>query len=96
MSDGELVKDLSKLGRDLRKILIIDNIAKNFKLQPMNGLEIKTWTGDISDCHLQDLEKMLVLLATLSPEDVRSNVKSIKSQLGNHAANNPIYKRIVI
>ena len=54
-----LVKDLSWLGRDLRKIVIIDNIADNFKLQNNNGLHIKTWTGDIKDEEFLNLKDLL-------------------------------------
>ena len=38
--NGVFIKDLSKLGRDLTKILIIDNNKDNFSLQPENGLHI--------------------------------------------------------
>ncbi len=41
------IKDLSKLGRDLRRILIIDNISQNFKLQKNNGICIKPFYGDV-------------------------------------------------
>jgi len=46
MVDGELlVKDLIKTGKDLSKVLIIDNIPENFRRQPDNGIFINTWTG---------------------------------------------------
>ena len=41
------IKDLSKLGRDIRRILIIDNISQNFKLQKNNGICIKPFYGDV-------------------------------------------------
>jgi hypothetical protein len=41
--NGYYVKDLSRIGRDLSKTIIVDNIAENFSLQPMNGIFIKTW-----------------------------------------------------
>eukprot|EP00340_Litonotus_pictus_P003672 CAMPEP_0170516004 /NCGR_PEP_ID=MMETSP0209-20121228/2362_1 /TAXON_ID=665100 ORGANISM="Litonotus pictus, Strain P1" /NCGR_SAMPLE_ID=MMETSP0209 /ASSEMBLY_ACC=CAM_ASM_000301 /LENGTH=989 /DNA_ID=CAMNT_0010800749 /DNA_START=55 /DNA_END=3024 /DNA_ORIENTATION=+ len=94
MVNGEIVKDLSKLGRDMRKIMIVDNIAKNFKLQPNNGFEIKTWTGDIFDTHLQDFDKMLIALNSNYKEDVRPLVKNIKQQL--EKSQFPNYKKVIV
>lgn len=53
------IKDLSKVGRDLSKVIIVDNFAENFKLQPFNGLEITTWEDDINDTQLYDLLRIL-------------------------------------
>lgn len=53
------IRDLSKIGRDGNKTIIIDNIPENFKLQPHNGLPIKTFIDDIKDTHLIDLLKIL-------------------------------------
>ena len=45
--DGkEYVKDLSKLGRDIRKIVIVDNLPQAFKLHRNNGICIKGFYGD--------------------------------------------------
>lgn len=44
-----LVKDLGKIGRNLKKTLIIDNVAENFSKQPDNGIFIKTWYNDQDD-----------------------------------------------
>ena len=43
----DYIKDLSKLGRDLRRIIIIDNIPQSFKLQKNNGICIKPFFGDV-------------------------------------------------
>ncbi|XVF27430.1 hypothetical protein REPUB_Repub14bG0106000 [Reevesia pubescens] len=43
---GKFMKDLSELGRDLRKIVIIDDNPKSFALQPENGIPIKPFYGD--------------------------------------------------
>ena len=44
--NGTYIKDLSKLGRDIPKTIIIDNIEENFCAQPNNGICIKTWYSD--------------------------------------------------
>ena len=36
------IKDLAGLGRNLDRIIIIDNIAKSFEKQPRNGIQIST------------------------------------------------------
>ena len=61
-------KDLSKLGRDLSKVIIVDNIAENFRLQPDNGIFIKTWYEDPEDTALMELAPLLKGL--LSPNQV--------------------------
>ena len=40
------VKDLSRIGRDLSRTIIVDNVAENFQLQPDNGIFIKSWFDD--------------------------------------------------
>ena len=44
-----LVKDLGKIGRNLKKTLIVDNVAENFAKQPDNGIFIRTWYNDMDD-----------------------------------------------
>ncbi|XVF25587.1 hypothetical protein REPUB_Repub13aG0224800 [Reevesia pubescens] len=43
---GKFMKDLSELGRDMRKIVIVDDNTKSFALQPENGIPIKPFSGD--------------------------------------------------
>ncbi|XP_022714578.1 carboxy-terminal domain RNA polymerase II polypeptide A small phosphatase 1-like [Durio zibethinus] len=43
---GKFVKDLSEMGRNLRKIVIVDDNPKSFALQPENGIPIKPFFGD--------------------------------------------------
>jgi CTD small phosphatase-like protein 2 len=54
-----MVKDLSKLGRDLDKTIIVDNIAENFLLQKMNGIFVQTWYEDPQDIELKQLIPLL-------------------------------------
>jgi TFIIF-interacting CTD phosphatase-like protein len=55
-----MIKDLTKLGRPIEKLLIVDNSPENYQLQPKNGLFISTWMGDQSDHALRDLGTLLV------------------------------------
>ena len=53
-------KDLSKLGRDLKQTIIVDNIPENYSLQPKNGIQIKDWKGhDEEDKALYRLQSLL-------------------------------------
>ena len=83
-----LVKDLSKLGRDLNKVIMIDNIAENFKLQPNNGFWIKTWNEDIKDTQLKDLNIILKKIYFIQPVDVRVIVKKIKDEVSKRLSRN--------
>ena len=74
-------KDLSKIGRDLSKTIIIDNLRENFKLQPNNGLFIKTWTSDVNDVQFRDLKKILKDIVILNVNDVREIIQKINDDI---------------
>ena len=71
-------KDLSKLGRDLNKVIIIDNLSDNFKLQPNNGIHIGTWIDNMKDTELLDIGNFLEDLILRKPNDVRIVIQKIK------------------
>ncbi len=53
------MKDLTTLGRDIRKCIIVDNHAENFQCHPENGIFIKSWYGDPNDQALARLAPIL-------------------------------------
>jgi len=57
------VKDLSRLGRSLEHVTIIDNLPICYALQPENAIPIQTWRDDPEDTELYDLLPILVALA---------------------------------
>ena len=77
--NGVFIKDLSKLGRDLSKILIIDNNKDNFSLQPENGLHICSFVGDQNDDELFALSGDLMKIIESKPKDIRPVVKEISN-----------------
>jgi len=85
------IKDLSLLGRDLSKIIIIDNSAKNYKLQQDNGLPISSWKGDVNDTALKNLVPILKSIAENNVEDVRDIIVKIKEKLSEKNTDNYIY-----
>ena len=50
---------MSKLGRDLSRVIIIDNLADNFQNQPENGIFIQSWYGEPDDKALYYLAPLL-------------------------------------
>ena len=77
--NGVFIKDLSKLGRDLTKILIIDNNKDNFSLQPENGLHICSFIGDQNDDELYVLSGDLMKIIESKKKDIRPVVKEINN-----------------
>lgn len=56
---GCYVKDIAKLGRDLKRTFIIDNSPLSYVLQPENAIPITAFFTDDND---RELEKTLALL----------------------------------
>ena len=74
-------KDLTKLGRDLNKIIIVDNFKENFKMQPNNGIFIKTWTSDVNDTQFIDLLKILKDIVICNVSDVRPVIQKMNEEI---------------
>ncbi|XP_072301435.1 uncharacterized protein [Eucyclogobius newberryi] len=52
---GNYVKDLSRLGRDLSRVIIIDNSPFSYVFHPDNAVPVVSWFDDVSDTELLDL-----------------------------------------
>ena len=71
--DGTFVKDLSKLGRNLENVILLDNSPNSYSFQKENGLPISSWYGDSLDRELYKYAEILELLSDAN--DIRKFIK---------------------
>ncbi|XP_058749276.1 uncharacterized protein LOC131622264 [Vicia villosa] len=57
--DGKLVKDLAHVGRDLKRVVIVDDNPVSFSNQPENAILIRPFVDDVCDRELWKLRSFL-------------------------------------
>jgi RNA polymerase II subunit A small phosphatase-like protein len=67
--NNTFVKDLTRLGRDMRDVIIIDNSPMSYQFQPENAIPSISWYEDKNDTQLLDWIPMLKQMAEV--DDVR-------------------------
>lgn len=72
------IKDLSRLGRDLRRIIIVDNVPENFQLQQDNGIFITSWFDDVTDTALTELSSILKDIGSRKVKDLREELRRFR------------------
>ena len=78
------IKDLSKLGRELSRTLIVDNLPQSFKFQHENGILISSFYADENDKEddraLTELQKILIKIYE-DKRDVRLSIMKYKEEI---------------
>ena len=92
VNNCEYIKDLSLLGRDLKNIIIVDDIPQVFKMQERNGICIKAFYGDIVTERntLKILGKILEKVRFDADEDgdIRKSLDKQRNLIYTHISNN--------
>uniref|UniRef100_A0A915JE66 protein-serine/threonine phosphatase n=1 Tax=Romanomermis culicivorax TaxID=13658 RepID=A0A915JE66_ROMCU len=71
---GNYVKDLNRLGRDLKQVVIVDNSPASYAFHPDNAVPVQSWFDDTNDTELLDIIPLLEKLA---------KIDNVYSLLGN-------------
>ena len=74
----QYVKDLDRIGRDIKRMIIIDNLKENFCWQKQNGIHIRSWYDDPQDTQLYQLVPLLKSIVTDGFTDVREALANFK------------------
>ena len=86
--DNDFVKDLTRIGRPLDKIAIVDNMPQNFRLQKENGINIKAfWGEDIYDTALINLSPILITIAE-EGGDIRKGLAKYRDEIVEKVTSN--------
>ena len=82
--DGkQFIKDISKLGRDIKKVISVDKLSNNFKSNPENGILISSFFGESSenDNTLLELKNLFILIYKSKYEDLRIAIKNYSKEI---------------
>ncbi|XP_023544707.1 carboxy-terminal domain RNA polymerase II polypeptide A small phosphatase 1-like [Cucurbita pepo subsp. pepo] len=75
--DGKFVKDLSEIGRDLRRVVIVDDNPNAYVFQPENAIPIPSFIDDPADMELRKLVNFFEICECY--DDMRDAVKQYLS-----------------
>ena len=79
---NNLIKDISRLGRDMSKILLIDNMSLNFQHNKENGILIYPFYNEnYMDTSLIELKKILIKIYFKNYDDIREAIKDFENEI---------------
>ena len=85
---NDFVKDLNRIGRPIDKMIIVDNMPQNFRLQKENGINIKAFWGEDADDNA--LEELGIILTNIAKEggDLRIGLERYKDEIVRKVTSN--------
>lgn len=76
---GKIIKDLSRLNRDLGKVVMLDPDPEHYSYQPENALPVEKWDGQLDDKLIQYIPFLEWLAVQPNLKDVRPIIASYKN-----------------
>ena len=79
----KFVKDISRIGRDMKRIIMIDDLPENLEKFKSNGILILPYEGEeqSNDRVLYELKKLLILFYKLGYDDIRFALKQYQDDI---------------
>ena len=79
----KFIKDITRIGRDIKHILMVDDLPENLEKFNANGILIFPYEGEEQndDRVLYELKKMLILFCKLGYDDIRLALKQFKDDI---------------
>ena len=81
---NKFVKDISIIGRDMKKIIMVDDVPENLERHIDNGILILPYDGSEEsedDRILFELKKLLILFCKLGYQDLRNAIKCYRKEI---------------
>lgn len=75
---GSYVKDMGRMGRELARIMILDNSPHSYAFNPENAVPCESWFNDYEDTELRELIPIFEQLAEESVDDVMVALEKMK------------------
>ena len=91
--NNKFVKDISRIGRDIRKMIMVDDTPENLEYHIDNGILIFPYNieSDNEDRVLYELKKLLLLFYNMGYEDLRLALKQYKNEIYNRITMGNLY-----
>ena len=79
----KFVKDISRIGRDMKHIIMVDDLPENLEKFKANGILILSYEGEEQnkDRVLYELKKILILFCRLGFNDIRLAIQRYKDDI---------------
>ena len=88
--NNKFVKDISRIGRDMKKTILVDDVPSNLEYHIENGILICPYDADSDgndeeseDRVLYELKKILLIFYKLGYEDLRLAIKEHRNEIYN-------------